>query len=167
MKTLVLPGFSFKNLDWAEDVRDKVDGDVEVFYWPHWETKQIQSNWKDMVVDEIVKRFEGQKINVIAKSVGTIVAMLLLKRNPNLFEKLILCGIPMSDFQESDKELFENLADFQTENLLIIQNDKDPLAAFTRVEEMIHAIKPEIKIISKPASTHDYPYFDEFKEFLD
>lgn len=166
MKTIVLPGFSAKNREWAEEVAQRVDGEIEVITYPHWETGKAEKGWKEEIVEQILKKYEGEKINIVAKSVGTIVAMMLLVRNPNIINRIILCGIPIADFEAGDKNIFEILQDFSTRRLLCVQNDNDPLAKYQEVERMLHAINMDINIVSKPASTHHYPYYDEFKSFL-
>lgn len=166
MKTIILPGFSPKNLSWAEEVVDKLGEDTKVIHWPHWETGKVVGGWKQDKVDEILKEFEGENINILAKSVGTIVAMMILNQNPEMVNKVILCGIPVIDFKKGNVELFEALKSFPSENIVCIQNDNDPLANYETIKKLIHSIKLDIQVVSKPLSTHDYPYFDDFKNFL-
>lgn len=166
MKTVILPGFSQKNLPWAEEVVDNLGEDTTIIHWPHWETGKVVGGWKEDKVDEISKEFEGQKINIIAKSVGTIVAMMVLIKNSEIINKVILCGIPASYFEEGNENLFEVLRNFSSQNILCVQNDNDPFASYKDIEKLIHSIKLDIEVISKPLSTHDYPYFDDFKNFF-
>src|SRR3989344_8632137 len=77
--TFLLPGFSLKNKEWAEEVREKLKPEIPVivFYWPHWETGEKEEDWIEKEADKILEQAKatGGMVNILAKSIGTIVAM--------------------------------------------------------------------------------------------
>ncbi len=168
MLTIIIPGFSIKNKDWAEETKNSLDAGLapEVIYFKHWETGQFEENWIENETDRIINTYRGQQINIIAKSIGTAVAMNVVKTNKENSNKVILCGIPMLDFTPGTDEYYAPLANVNTDNFLIIQNENDSHGAYPAAEKFIHSINPDLKIVVKPRSDHEYPYWDEFKEFL-
>lgn len=169
MKTIILPGFSIKNKKWAEGIQKKLTlhFPVEIIYWPHWQSGKREENWLEKEADKIVASIgKNKKVNILAKSIGTVVAMIVLKLNPALVNKIILCGVPLRGFREGDERYYEPLKKFPTEKLLSLQNENDHLGGFSEVEKFLHTLNPEIKTISKPRSDHQYPYPEEFIKFL-
>ena len=92
--------------------------------------------------------------------------MKVLAQKPEIFNKLILCGIPVDDFLAGDDKLYEALKSLPAEKILVIQNENDNHGSFMKVEALIHQINPQIKVISMPRDDHDYPYPEDFREFL-
>ncbi len=136
-----------------------------IHYWSHWETGQAEDGWIDKEVEKIIKS-ENSQVNIIAKSIGTFVAMKILKLRPKLINKIILCGIAFYDFQHGDGKFYEALKLLEEKNILCLQNENDNHGTFSDVEKFVHSINPDIKIISRPRSDHEYPYFEDFAEFL-
>src|SRR3989344_758063 len=163
MQTIILPGYSLKNKDWAEQVKQELGSETRVVYWPHWENPETKTDWEQLASELAAKNTE--EVNIVAKSVGTLVAMLLL-RNGVKIKKLVLCGVPVIDFQEGDEKLFDALKGFPSENILCIQNENDNHGSFAEVEKFLHSINPQIKIVSKPRDDHEYYYSEDFKQFL-
>lgn len=91
--------------------------------------------------------------------------MNFLLRKTNKVGKIILCGVP--SVSEENTELFRRaLEDFPAEKIIVFQNEKDPFATYEEVKEFMESVNPEIEVVKKPASTHDYPYSDDFETFL-
>ena len=168
METIILPGFSPKNQQWAEETRDglKSLGSSSVAYWEHWQTGQAEPGWINKETEKLLTSLRGKQINIIAKSIGTIVAMGILKKNPRSINKIILCGIPVRDFAKGDEKEYQLLLGFPEANILCIQNNDDNHGSYQDVEKFIHSINPNIRIISKPRSDHEYPYVEDFLNFL-
>ena len=106
-----------------------------------------------------------EKVNIIAKSVGTMIAMKVLSEIGGRVNKIILCGIP-SVSNERKKLFTASLSDFNPGNIIVFQNTKDPLASFIEVKDFMKGVNPKIKVVEKPRVDHHYPYFVEFNEFL-
>jgi predicted alpha/beta hydrolase family esterase len=168
MRTIILPGYSLYNKEWAENIakslRHKAISKVTVIEWEHWQSGGGIKIKKELekIISEIG---EEKQVNIIAKSVGTMVAMELLKIAKGKINKIILCGVP--SVSEERKKLFRTaLSDFPSKNIIVFQNTKDPFATFSEVRAFIDGINPEIIVIEKPASDHNYPYSTDFQEFL-
>lgn len=165
MKAIILPGYSESNKQWVLSLIKEMDirHKVLVHEWRHWTSGGFSLNYE---LGELEKEAGDDEISILAKSVGTSVAMNLLAKGIHV-NKLILCGIPFRGFQDERKKLFkDNLTDFPTENVIVFQNSKDPLGNFSVVERFIHSINPEIKVVEKEAGNHHYPYSKDFQEFL-
>lgn len=165
MKTIILPGYSQHNREWAYEIKNKMDlPDVVVHEWKHWTKGSFNVDYE---VSEILKKVDDKKFNVIAKSVGTSVVMYLLQKLPDSINKIILCGIPINGFTEQRKDLFRIfLPQFDARNLMAFQNLKDNLGSFEKVRKFLHSIDPKIKVVEKPRSDHHYPYPKEFADIL-
>ncbi|HEX6976861.1 MAG TPA: alpha/beta family hydrolase [Patescibacteria group bacterium] len=172
MKTMILPGFSIKNKDWAYETKKALEPEIpaEVVEWDHWTTNNTSfadwGEWMKVEVSRVAKKMEGEKLNILAKSIGTAVAMNILKTNPNTVNKLVLCGIPLRDLGEEEKKSYQILKTFPDNNFICIQNEQDNHGSFEEIREFLHSINPNLKVISKPADTHDYPYSEEFTNAL-
>lgn len=92
--------------------------------------------------------------------------MVVLKLKPELINKIILCGIPIRDFLKGDEKYFEPLKKFPSDKILCIQNKDDNNGSYEEVDKFLHSLNPNLKIISQPRSDHEYPYLDEFVDFL-
>lgn len=169
MKTLILPGFSPKNKEWALDTKsylDKMNEEVEVIAWKHWEQGSTEEGWIEREADRILNSISGVSVNIIAKSIGTVVTMVILKSHPELINKLILCGIPLRDLQVQDKVYYEPLKVFPAHSLLCLQNEADNHGGYREVLEFVHSLNPSIHIKSCARTDHEYPYPEIFTSFL-
>lgn len=173
MKTIILPGYSPRNRDWALEIKGGLDlgHEVIVHEWSHWDKVKSSSFSLRNELDSILKKVKDEKkINIIAKSVGTKVIMRLICKVPNFTEKikkLILCGVPTKFASETPRKLYkEGLSPLSPAQVIVIQNTKDPLANFSVVNKFINSVNPKIKVIEKPRSDHHYPYTEDFQNFL-
>jgi pimeloyl-ACP methyl ester carboxylesterase len=172
MRTFILPGFSLKNRDWAYQIKEALVSKlpVEVVEWEHWNSGNTDfaswAEWLKRETSRVLNQIGEEKVNILAKSAGTLVAMNVLKTKPSLINKLLLCGIPIRDVSEGDKVMYEMLKNFSGDKVICIQNENDNHGNFREVKEFLDSINPEIEIVSKPRDDHEYPYPDEFMKFL-
>ncbi len=166
MVTFILPGYSSKNKELAEEMAEKLklDGQIRPIFWDHWENPEKLFKPKEkarLIAGLAVKN----RVNIIAKSVGTLVAAYVIEQIPQQLNKVILCGIPtVSDerlgiFQEAYKNI-------KPENVICYQNEGDPFATSAEIEKFMEKINPKIEIVSMPGNDHHYPYYEEFQKFL-
>jgi len=167
MITFILPGYSPRNKDWADEVAKnlKLEGQIRPTYWDHWED-DTQSFKPKEKKDLIVRHSKGDSINIVAKSVGTLVAALIVKEVPDQVKKVILCGIPTVS-AERLKIFQEAFANFPSQEVVVFQNQKDPFATDAEVKFFMKKVNPKIKVVSKERSDHHYPYFSDFNSFID
>lgn len=169
MKTIVLPGYSIKNKDWADGVKKNLEPefDVLVHEWKHWEINSSSSLNVSEEIDKITEEIKDEeKINIIAKSIGTLVCMKSLGILKDKINNIILCGIPLNDINEEDSNSYGILKLYDSSKVIILQNSYDPHGNYQQVFSFLNKINPEIKIIKKEADTHEYPFYDDFKIFL-
>ncbi len=168
MQTFILPGFSEKNRDWIDTITNELGLFIlaKGIYWQHWGRGHVEDGWIEEEAKKIIANFNNKKANIIAKSVGVMICLELIKSQPQLINEIILCGILLNDFLPGEKERFSILKNFPSSNILCIQNDKDSHGNYVEVEVFIHNINPNIKIISKPRDDHHYPYSEDFISFL-
>ena len=168
MITTILPGYSIRNKAWGEELTNNLElrsYNPKLHYWRHWD-KSISSSLslrKELPV--ILEEIGKEDVNIIAKSVGTMVAMHVLQQIPKQIKKIILCGIPSTS--DERLELFKkSLADFPTGDIVVFQNAKDPLGSYEEVKKFMGKVNPKIKVIKMPRSDHHYPYPSEFRSLL-
>ena len=75
MLTVILPGFSLKNKDWLLETSKKIvlNHEIRPIFWEHWTDLDYNFDPKDKA-NEIVEVMMGESCNIIAKSIGTLVA---------------------------------------------------------------------------------------------
>ena len=168
MRTEILPGFFPKNKKWLEDIQAHLvlDDPVHIIEWPHWQTLNNSDFSVEKEVDKLIAYSKSKPFNIIAKSVGTLIAVKVLDKLRFQVQKVILCGIPMDALNSKDKEAYQILAQFYKE-LLVIQNENDNHGSFQEAKEFLMAINSQIKIESKLRDDHEYPYFEDFQKFLE
>lgn len=165
MKTIILPGYSPHNKEWADELKSslKLDHEIIAHYWKHWQGGSMSLKYE---VEKILEETGGNNFNIIAKSVGTRVTAALLLKAKNQINKIILCGVPSasSEMEESFRKVF---TDFPAKNIIIFQNIKDPFKTYQKIKNFMAKINPKIKVIEKERSDHQYPYPADFQKFLE
>ena len=166
MKTIILPGYSPHNKDWAEDIKAQMDLEHEVIVhnWKHWTSGSFLLKYE---LEGIIKEVGSEKVNILAKSVGVHVAMNLILKIPSQVNKVIFCGIASIEGDERRSLLQAVLSKIQPDHILCIQNEKDKFVVFEDAEAFYHSVEPRLKVISKPRSDHEYPYPEDFRKFLE
>lgn len=167
MLMVILPGYSIRNKDWGESLvkslKLKIKYDVELHHWRHWETGNSLSLRYEL--GKILEEIGNDEVSIIAKSVGTMVAMHVLRQIHSQIKKIILCGIPSTS--EERLELFKkSLAGFPAGNIVVFQNEKDPLGNYEEVKKFMEKVNPKIEVVKMPRSDHHYPYPEDFRIFF-
>jgi poly(3-hydroxyalkanoate) synthetase len=161
MLTIVLPGNSVKNKVWAVETSKSLDipGEILPHFWQHWEVgSHIDVKYE---VTKILELVGDHSVNFIAKSIGTKVLMSVLPHIYQQINKVVLCGIPIDPLGYK-----KSLGLLRSEDILVIQNSKDPFMPYILIEKYIHLLNKNIKVVEKEADTHNYPYFEDFRDFL-
>lgn len=160
MQTIVLPGYSKENKIWVDEVATNVNREeiIRPFHWSHWEDESSKFDAKEKA-SLIAKHIKGDKVNIIAKSIGTLVTSYLYQIISDQLEKVIFCGIPVKDLSKEEIEVIKTCISQKGDKIITFQNSNDPHGFYDEVKDFGNVIKKE-------ASDHNYPYFDEFNEFL-
>jgi len=171
MNTIILPGFSKRNQEWAVEAQAELqsaDIDSQVHEWAHWETGRDGDFAAENEVEKILEAVGEEEANLLAKSVGTLVAMLIVAHARDQLNKIILCGIPYKwdGLKDKERHEYQHLSDLDTSQIQVFQNEHDPLSTYDEVEELVHSVNPDIEVTSKPRDDHHYPYYEDFIRFL-
>jgi pimeloyl-ACP methyl ester carboxylesterase len=166
MINVILPGYSAHNKEWAEEVAKelKVEGEVRPIFWDHWTDpdSHLKPKEKSRLIIGVT---HGEPVNIIAKSVGTLVAAYIAREIPDKINKIILCGIP-STSGERLKIFQEAFGQISAKRIICFQNEKDPFASPEEISKFMSKVNFKIKVKSMPRSDHHYPYYPEFNKFL-
>lgn len=168
---LILPGFNQKNIEWAQGVSQKLAGQfkTEVYKWRHWRTNNESDFSAEDEAEAIATKLtqsSTSKTTIIAKSIGTLVAALLIRDLGESIDKIILCGVPLNDIPENEWNKYSSLKTFKKGEGICFQNNDDSHGNYAQVSNFLKTINLDIPVIEKPGSNHDYQYFDDFKNFL-
>lgn len=163
MQTLILPGYSEHNKNWVDDVAKNLKSVhiIRPFYWMHWTDSTSKFNSSEKA-ELIIKHIKEDKINIIAKSIGTLVASKIINQISNKIEKIIFCGIPLTSLSEDDLNIIKSAIQIIDNKFIGFQNISDPHGSFDEVKSHLGSGI----ILPKDRSDHEYPYFDEFNKFL-
>ena len=168
MVTIILPGYSAHNKDWLEQTARDIGagGEIRADYWDHWTDPSKKFNAKEK--GRLINDISGTgSCDIIAKSIGTLVASYMILENPAKIRKVIFCGIPMNDLTEEDKEVIKlALKSVSPKEAICFQNDEDPHGSTDQVTNFLSGFDSGIEVMSKSRSDHEYPNVDEFKKFL-
>lgn len=163
----ILPGFSPHNKKWAENIKKEIQklGEVNIVHWPHWKTGKAKDGWIEKEAIKLKNRVGDESIAIIAKSMGTLVAMEALKKDIQV-EKLILCGVPIANFRKGDENRLSALKRFSAKKVVVFQNEEDPYAKPEEVASLLNKYNPDIVMMKKPRKDHHYPFAKDFKKFI-
>ena len=167
MKTIILPGRSLKNKIWAEELVTQMNlSDYTIIEWEPWKNNDEESPLDvELETSKILGAIGSSTVNIVAKSIGTLLAVKIIQTIPDQISKIILCGIPLGVF-EAEKTNYLILANFPIEKVKLFQNENDTVGSFQNVKKAFALINPRIEVVSKPRSDHHYPYPEDFKNFL-
>ena len=168
MVTVILPGYSAHNKAWLEETAESInsEGEIRAIYWDHWTDpeKKFDPKEKARIIDDIA---DVRMTDIVAKSIGTLVAAHMIVKSPSKIRKVIFCGIPLKDLAGDDKEILKlALKLISPEKIVCFQNEYDPHGSFDEVNKFLSGIDSKIKIIMNTRSDHEYPYAIEFRKFL-
>jgi pimeloyl-ACP methyl ester carboxylesterase len=165
MQTIILPGFSEKNSVWLNECASSlsIEGIVRPVSWDHWKDSSQTFDPKEKGW-LIARHSKGDKMNIVAKSLGTLVSAYVAMQIPEQINKMILLGIPLSGLSSTDKKDFlSGITKLPADKIICFQNENDPHGSFLDLKKFL----PEkINLINKPGDNHEYYYFEEFNKFL-
>lgn len=162
MRTIILPGYSPRNRDWAEGLVAEIPG-AEMHPWAHWDSGERMDPLSELAA--IQARIGADTVNLLAKSVGCRLAARTILQAPGQIDRAIFCGIP-NVVADSRADLAGAMARLSADRILVVQNQADPYAPFTAVQEMIAGIDPGVQVIEGDRDDHHYPFPEVFRAFL-
>jgi esterase/lipase len=173
MTTYFLPGFSGEynqpEMEAIVDYLREQGMSVEAVEWPHWTDKDAQFVLDDEVekVWQRIQKIQDDEIAIVAKSIGTHVAIRLLETHPDFKpSKLMLMGVPIESIDEvyirSYPEVMKNLSDTE---IMVLQNERDPFGSGDQVLNLLEGVDAEV-VVKPGHDTHAYTYPEEVHSFL-
>lgn len=166
MIVLILPGFSPKNKEWAYRAKEYLgEFDADVYEWPHWESGKDEDFDHVDIIGDIFEKYYDKNLYIVAKSVGTLITSFLVLGKQEI-QKIVLCGIPLSDFDEEAKAIVSKALPLFPQKTVLFQNEFDNHGSYAEVKAFLKDVESPIQIIKKNRFDHEYPYFEEFKELM-
>lgn len=166
MRTIILPGQSIKNKAWAEEIAKQIGlTNFEIINWEHWKDGSDRPLDIELETRKVLDAIGSQDVQILAKSIGTLITAKILEKIPSQITKIILCGLPLN-FLNEEKSAYKIFADFAADKIIVIQNENDTAGLFSEAKDFFYKINPKIPIISKPRADHSYPYPEDFRNFL-
>lgn len=166
MKLLFFSGNSLRNRDFAYEAEDKLKDIFDVTYiqgYEHWETGQ---QWIDLPHELEVLKSSNQtgEYGVLAKSIGTVLAVQAITSSIITPRFLLLLGLPLDYITKDYPQFGQALLDINLPTV-IIQNDNDPVGASKDVQTYLPEPLRQVLITSR-GTTHDYEDYQLLREQL-
>ncbi len=157
MNALLLPGNSSRHGEWIEKLKTALLpylDDVKTQHYRHWQSGEERAdiNHEITVAKQQTDGFEPYV--VVAKSIGTVIAVKATAEQVLHPEKLILLGIPVNGGAQA--ELFRQWLRLVNAPVIIIQNTSDPLGSFDQVKTAFEGASDNLSFVELPGDTHDY-----------
>lgn len=166
MKLLFFSGNSLRNRDFARNAEAQLKdmfSDVYVQQYQHWQTGQ---EWIDLLHELEALRNSNQTgdYGVIAKSIGTVLAVQAIKNGIIKPRFLLLLGLPLDYINKDYSQFGQALLDTNLPTV-IIQNDNDPVGSAHDVQAYLPELLKQSLITTK-GQTHDYEDYELLREQL-
>ncbi len=168
MVYLYLPGYSPENQDEMQsNTAVLTQARLKVIQHPyaHWQNPNAAWN----VDAEVAKAVQElgirgtEPVGIIAKSIGTHVAMKLLAKVQGRIRKVVLMGIPVNDLDHSEQSAYTILSR-QTIPVTVIQNAHDPHGSSNQITALLQNV--DCDLIVKESSDHLYYYPQDILQSL-
>lgn len=166
MNAIYLPGNSIANKIEVEKLSqalsDLFDQSI-VQYYRHWQTSEefIDLDFERIELQKIASNL-GEYI-IIAKSIGTVLAMSALCENTINPQKCIFLGTPVKWAQEHkyNIDLYLSCLDVPT---IFIQHRNDPLTSAQDLQTYL--ANTSHQVIELPGKTHNYNEYKKLREII-
>ncbi|UTX51092.1 hypothetical protein KI440_02710 [Candidatus Saccharibacteria bacterium TM7i] len=161
MNLLLLPGNSPRHAGWVKALKNAMKPHtdaIEAHQYHHWETGEEWADIPTEIAAAAAKVVPLKPYTIIAKSIGTAIAIRGTAEGMFSPEKIILLGVPIEG-ESIDEQFMKSLKKI-TEPIVIIQNTNDPYGAFENVKTKLKSVNPTITYIETPGDSHDYLDFE-------
>lgn len=172
MFVLILPGYSTKNKPEAYNISEALEAaghQTLVYEWPHWEDVRLQFRPEFEVVDiynKIEKMKKDQRIAIVAKSIGTYVAVLFLQKYPEIDpQRIVLLGLPLTSLDKQERSIYAEIIAKFPGRVSVIQNQHDPHGSSEEAAELLGEYKNLLQVMPG-RDDHRYDYPQEVERLL-
>lgn len=156
---IFLPGYSLKNKEEEVNISSSLIAagfSVYQHEWSHWQNPETE--WSPQnEISKIEQNLEAENI-IISKSIGTLIASMLLEKDLSKYKAVILMGIPLNDLEENEKAHYYILKTLNIP-IFVIHNREDTHGAWLDVEPFL--LGTEYELTLKESSDHSYNYPDD------
>ncbi len=157
MNALLLPGNSSRHREWSENLKQAIATHFQhtvIQYYRHWQTGGDKADIENEITIAQAVAGELDSYIIIAKSIGTVIAVKGTAEGILKPTKLILLGIPING--DISKDLFSVWLHQLDVEVVIVQNSNDPLGSFSDVRAAFRGRGEKITFVELPGDTHDY-----------
>lgn len=164
MNALLLPGNSPRHAEWVEDLRSALLPGLAVVktqQYRHWRTGEERA---DVAYETAEAKDNASGLDpyvIVAKSIGTVIAVKGVADGVLAPTKLILLGVPIRGGTTVDE--FLGWLSSITTTVVIVQNTADPLGSFADVRTAFEKAGPHVSFVELTGTTHDYLNFAAIK----
>lgn len=160
MQVLFLPGFSHYNIEEAQEIKNHFEQkghQMKIHPWIHWVNKKEKGFSVENEIKSIKKEIEvlNGDFGIISKSVGTWVAINLIRELDLKPEFLILMGIPLPSYQDRS-DFYNYIITIAAYPIYIIQNKFDPVCSSENLKTKLSL--NNVNLIEVNSKTHSYVY---------
>jgi len=166
-KLIVLPGNSERNRAWGEGAVAGFGSEFDEVYmqtYDHWGTGSKEMNVEaELAKLQNVVRDTGCEYYVLAKSIGSLLALLSIHRSYFIPQRCVFFGMPLDLANQGlFKDDWSPLSSFSVPSLAY-HNVEDPTANFSFTKNKILEMPDlPIELIELPGNTHDYLDFADY-----
>jgi len=174
MKAIFLPGNSIRNKEWVEELEKNLRGifdKTEIQYYKHWKSEKEKVDVEHEVSVLMNNLSDSKECIIIAKSVGTYIAMDAVKKGIKP-RKVIFLGFPYRWFIENNLEKEAEKINLIKVPILFLQNSEDPFCSYEKLLNFLKGSKLKNYKTYKfeDNNTHDYREYKKInnaiQEFL-
>lgn len=170
MNILLLGGNSIRHKQWVRDlaaVLSKTSHNVQYVDYLHWDAG---GEFADIVTEidrAAVRASSMPHYMIIAKSVGTGIALEGIYKRALRPERCIFLGFPLKGIQ-ADKEFHYTEALSLLPPTVFVQNENDPWGSATEVISFVRAHGNDAAtFVTTPGDTHDYTDFSAIASLVE
>jgi len=171
MKAIFLPGNSLRNKEWVEELEKNLRilfDETKIQYYSHWETGEKHANIEHETSILLDKVGDEDDWVVIAKSIGTNIALEAIKKGMKP-QKIIFLGFPLKFFDDNDlrKEVISMINSVKSQ-IMFLQNSNDSFGSSDELEKFLNETKMKDYQLIEFANneTHDYQNYKKIKELV-
>ena len=142
-------------------------GKVMEHHWRHWDVPHLRFDI-DKELDAIEHRLTPlDDIYIVAKSIGTFVAMHLLPEFGDQVAAVLLMGIPIYDLEEGELEMYEKTLGKSSCKKYILMNEDDPHGTADEVKQLLRNVKLDKFIVQSGIDNHRYDYPEDILDLVE
>lgn len=155
MRILLLPGNSAGNRESIEQAQKAIGG--EILYYQHWDSNTPTIDF-EVEAKRLVHLAGGDRVYILAKSAGTLLAMKTVREARLQIEKAVFLGTAVNWGAERGMSVQEWLREWGVPTLFV-HKEHDPVISAAELSMILNG-RHELLVL--PGNDHDYNQIDQF-----